>query len=941
MSVDPTALALAMAEKMMLAVSRDERTLDRLQETAETAGRAASAIGEVDLPQLVAELKARFVVWVPREVTVSDPRKHQPWYSEHREKISFDYWRRYETWLSEKAGWRPQTVEALHETTERVLDLLENPARPGPWDVHGLVYGQVQSGKTANYTGTICKAVDAGYQVIIVLTGVHESLRTQTQTRLDMEFLGFNSKVTRTPAEGGGLGQIGVGALGLTPPSVPCFSLTSTEQDFTTRVFESSSVDLRRVRLLVVAKKHKSILENLATWLDNFCEQQGDGRRIIADAPLLLIDDEADNASIDTRKAKNGSHSDPDHDPTAINRAVRNLLRLFDKSVYLGYTATPFGNIFIPHDTDHPEYGPDLFPASFILALRPPSNYCGPEMVFGLEDPTSAEVRQPLPIIRVVDDQEPWIHNGHKKGHRPASRLPGSLVEAIDAFILSTAVRQVRAQRPGGRLGHSSMLIHVTRWTDTQGAVVKQVRHHLAHMQDTWGDRGTAGTALRRRLSKLWREDFERTQATLTARDDIGDSVGDPVTLNQVLERIPDVLAETAAGVKAINGTAEDVLDYRSSAPATVVAVGGDKLSRGLTLEGLTVSYYLRASSTYDTLLQMGRWFGYRPGYLDVTRLYTTQELVDYYVHITRANRDLMDVVSAVAEQGLTPVDVGLRVIDGYGRLQVTASAKMRASKQVTFTFSGVRAETLVMKTDDGSTTTNNRQLHEIVQAIVDYPEVPRESRKSSQGIFRQDVPPEIVTTFLNGFEASSSNEQATPDLLVEYIEAQKRKGELVRWTVAIVAGSSKKTDLLAGVKLPRVLRNKYSGTSAPGESHKVGVLVNPMDEAIGLTTDQYDMAQRATEADFRSRADPRTPKRPSGTALRRRRDPAEGLLVIYRVDPGTGADDDPPIVGYSLSFPTSERAQHLKYRANQKFIEKLVASAHADEVGEPEENQE
>jgi hypothetical protein len=617
LQVNADELALNMAEKMVLDSPRDERTATRLHEMAAIAAKAVGAIGTVDLDRLVRELESRFVVWVPREVTVSDPTSHQPWYAEHRDKISFDYWRRYETWLTR--SWRPQTVEALSESTDGILDLLESPGRPGPWDVRGMVYGQVQSGKTASYTGITCKSVDAGYQVVIVLTGVHESLRSQTQARLDAEFLGFNSKVIRQPREGEGLGQIGVGALGMKPPPT-CISLTSTEQDFTTRVFETSAIDLRRVRLLVVAKKNKGILENLTAWLSNFCDGDRNGRRVITDAPLLLIDDEADNASVDTKKAS-GGHSDASHDPTTINRTIRNLLELFDKRAYVGYTATPFANIFIPHDTDHPEHGKDLFPHSFVVALRPPSNYCGPETVFGLEDPGSDEVRQPLPVIKVVDDQQRWMPDVHRAGYRPPQQIPPSLTQAIDAFVLATASRKVRAVRPGGRDGHNTMLVHVTRYTDTQGAVVAQIRHHLVAMRDSWGDRGSAGRQLRQRLEDLWRTDFEPTHAELATRGDLADSVGESVTLDEVFDEVSNVLVAAASNVKAINGTATDVLEYRSSTPVTVIAVGGDKLSRGLTLEGLTVSYYLRASRTYDTLLQMGRWFGYRPGYLDLTRL--------------------------------------------------------------------------------------------------------------------------------------------------------------------------------------------------------------------------------------------------------------------------------------------------------------------------------
>lgn len=930
--IDAFDMAMGISENALLSTARTERTADKVRQVAAFAAGVAESVGPVDVDELVTRLEERFDVWVPRPVAVLNADEHEQWYAARRDKIAFDYWERYRKWLATRAGWKPQPVEALHESTDLVLDRLENPERPGSWSTYGLVYGQVQSGKTANYTGVICKAVDAGYHVVIVLAGRNESLRNQTQARLDLEFLGFNTRVTRHRADGAGLGDIGVGLLGLHPP-VQVFPLTTTESDFKRNVALTTAVDLRKNRVLIVVKKYKSILENLTAWLENFTKDQA-----LADLPLLLIDDEADDASIDTRKAPdNKTHSDPEHDPTAINKAIRQLLAMFDRRAYVAYTATPFGNIFIPHTTDHPQLGPDLFPNSFILALKPPSNYCGPERVFGFEDPTSDEIRQPLPIIKQIDDHSAWMPDGHKNGHRPSLPMPPSLVEAIDAFILATAVRKVRAGRPGGRASHNSMLIHVTRFTETQSAVVSQVRQHLGTMRDTWGEHGVAGSAVRRRLSKLWRSDFVPVHRELAARDDLGDAIGDPVTMSEALNAVPEVLAEAADNVKAINGTAQDVLDYRST-PVTVVAVGGDKLSRGLTLEGLTVSYYLRASRAYDTLLQMGRWFGFRTGYLDVTRLYTTRELTDYYVHITRANRELMDVVTTVAENNATPRDVGLKIEDGIGQLQVTAAVKRRAATTLTFTFSGERPETLVMLTDPLSSKNNRELLDNLVEAVTGCDPLPKGSVSSTNGFVRTNVPPEPVKAFLASFRASPRNVQAAPRFLVEYIEAQQAKGELINWTVAVVAGKAPTTDTIAGMEVRRVTRRNTSSTPyVSGEDYEVGVLVNPADEAIGLTEKQFDSAKARTRADA---AADKTVRRPSGRALRRERSPQDGLLVLYRVDPGSGKADE-LVIGFAISFPQTDNAKKLRYKANNVFIENLAKSLRAQELGLPEDDSE
>ncbi|MFD4710541.1 Z1 domain-containing protein [Streptomyces sp. NPDC058430] len=928
MTIDPMDLALRMAEAMLLETDRSARTPEAIRGIAETIRTMMTATGK-DIPaeRIARELEARFDVWVPREVWVEDPRDHAPWLVDRQDKIEWAYWDRYRTWLTHRSGWKPPTVEALSDSTNTVLSLLEDPERPGEWSVKGLTHGQVQSGKTANYTGLICKAVDAGYQVVIVLTGAHESLRHQTQARLDLEFLGFNSRFTRQQTNEST--YIGVGNLSMKNPPL-CLSITTRDKDFSAGVFESTPVDPRRVRLLAVVKKNARILENLRDWLGNFTTEQSNGRRLITDLPLLLIDDEADYASVDTRKPRRGkSASNSEHDPTRINQCIRDLLNIFEKSAYVAYTATPFANIFISDQTDHPEYGEDLFPRSFMVALRPPSNYCGPSVVFGLEDPASDVVREPLPVIRNVADEAIWMPDNHTKEHQPPTTLPDSLREAVDAFVLGTAVRKARTEYLGSRPGHNTMLVHVTRFQAVQSAVARQLTAHLIEMENLWGDRGAAGMALRARLRDLWERDFLPTHAELQERSDLVGLVGDPISLDLVETMLPEVLSECTAGVKTINGEAADVLEYESSTPATVIAVGGDKLSRGLTLEGLTVSYYLRASRTYDTLMQMGRWFGYRPGYLDVTRLYTSRELVDSYVHVTRASNELMDLVAVLAETGRRPVDVGLRVRDGFEHLQVTAAAKMRNSTSVSLSSSGQRPETLYMRTNKEAMKENYAGLNRLVSAVRGYGEIPPKLRRGTKGLLRRGVPASAVIDFLQGFAASPRILQANPQTLIDYISRQNTFGELTTWTVAVTTGSSPRTFTLAGEKFRMVTRRLVDGASSlkAGLDYPVGVLVSPDHEAIGMPDEIYQRALAATRRES-DRWKDREPQRPSGRAIRSHRDPSEGLLLVYPVDPVDQVKDvqpeGVPMVGYALSLPKSDTARPMRYRVNEIYLREL-----------------
>jgi hypothetical protein len=935
--LDPTDLALTLARVQILQLERHERTDARLLEIAQSAAAMlAPSAGVASADEVARRLQSEFDVWVPQAVVVSDPGDHEAWLEDRRRQIAFSYWTRYRTLL--ERTFKPGAIEAIDDTTDQILGLLEDPRRAGHWKTYGMVYGQVQSGKTANYTGVICKAVDAGYRVIIVLTSQHESLRHQTQERLDREFLGFNTKFTRS-SDAHSSKIVGVGALGLRSPDVICQAVTTRDKDFTVDQLQGTPVNIREVRILVVAKKNARILTNLTDWL----AQSDNAAGIIRDLPLLLIDDEADYASVDTRRpAKGKAHSDPDHDPTAINKAIRGLLELFEKRAYLAYTATPFANIFIPNTTDHPEYGEDLFPRSFMIALEPPSNYCGPEVVFGLEDPAADEIREPLPIISEILDHELWIPDAHRKGYQPLGPLPASLVQAIDAFVLSTAVRRVRHRDYGVGGGHSTMLVHVTRYTDVQGEVARQIAAHLRDMADAWGDHGTSGTVLRSRLSALWAGNFEPTYATLAGRDDVSTAVGPKVTWASVEEAIPDVLQDAAGGVKRINGTASDVLDYQSATPVTVVAVGGDKLSRGLTLEGLSVSYYLRASKNYDTLLQMGRWFGYRPGYLDATRLYTTPELIQNYVHITRANRELMDLTSAVARAGQTPRDVGMRVLDGNENLQVTAAAKMRSSARMSVSFSAQRAETLVMRKDKVAMARNYARLGRLVERICPHPPVPPDRLNGAgQGLFREDVPAADVLDFLQGFDVSPRVLTANPENVAEYIRAQLATGELTRWTVAVTGGKSAAQLSIPGVdRLPLIRRKTITGQSRVQATEvEVGVLVSPAHEALGLPPAAVGMAFERTVEEFRKRGKGTVPKRASGESLRKLRDPSEGLLLLYPIDPVasgvTVETPEIPIVGYAVVFPRSDKARPVQYRVNQVFLEQLTRAVSDEDEDE------
>lgn len=649
---------------------------------------------DIDYSAVIDELIRRFSQWIGKDSTLQNGEGHIPWLTAAR-KQNWIYWLRYREWLEFKLS--PVAVDALDQSTDWVLSLLEDPQRDGRWDRRGLVVGHVQSGKTSHYTGLINKAADAGYKIIIVLAGMHNNLRAQTQIRLDEGFLGYEtgpSDDRRT---------IGVGELNSDLEIRPHFATTRAQNgDFNTRVARSFGVSPEKRPWLFVVKKNKTILKRLLGWIHNRVadtQDQETGRKIVTHLPLLLIDDEADHASVDTGAeiVDEQGHADPYHQPTAINQLVRQILHTFRRSAYVGYTATPFANIFIHERGATREEGPDLFPAAFIINLAAPSNYVGPARVFGLR---VGDLREDgLPLIREVTDYatgdgtQGWMPQRHKNGHNPLYQgqdsLPPSLVEAIDAFLLSCAVRQLRRQSRE----HASMLVHVTRFTVVQKQVARQIEAHKRHIRQRL-QRQIDHLPLVERLAMLWERDFVPTSTGIN--DDITGGIATLPPWSAILTVLPEIIEDVQ--VRMINGTAKDALDYveHQETGLKVIAIGGDKLARGLTLEGLSVSYFLRASRMYDTLMQMGRWFGYRPGYLDVCRLYTTGDLIEWFGHIADASEELRQEFDLMAESGGTPRDYGLRV-QSHPVLMVTSPLKMRTAHSMMLSFSGCILETVAL----------------------------------------------------------------------------------------------------------------------------------------------------------------------------------------------------------------------------------------------------
>jgi hypothetical protein len=911
-----------------------------------------SSWGEsLDRNRIIDELIRRNSQWIGQDTSLMSNFGHEDWLNSSR-KQNWRYWQRYREWLEKKLSWK--AIEALDKSSDSILSLLEDPARDGCWDRRGLVVGHVQSGKTGNYTGLVCKAADAGYKIIIVLAGLHNNLRSQTQIRLEEGFLGYETFTERDIKS-----LLGVGEIDSDHEIHPnCATNRSNSGDFSGGVAKNLAVSPEERPWLFVVKKNKTVLHQLLKWIQNHAadtnltasngstdphDKLPKVKKIVTRLPLLIIDDEADHASVDTQEMIFDAEGKPneEHSPTTINRLIRRILHSFSRSAYIGYTATPFANIFIHERGETRDEGLDLFPSSFIINLAAPSNYIGPSKIFGLMTPEG--IRSGLPLVRLVDDyttedgKNGWMPQRHKNGHRPlyngTDNLPPSLVKAIDSFVIACAVRHLDGQTNQ----HCSMLVHVTRFNSVQKEVFRQVEDHIRHMRQRL-HRNIEHEMILERLKSLWEEDFEPTSHKIRSMQADQVSKGN-VTWSDIHTSLIDTISDIE--IRMINGTAKDALDYdqHKGTGLKVIAIGGDKLARGLTLEGLCISYFLRASKMYDTLMQMGRWFGYRPGYLDLCRLYTTEELTEWFGHIADAAEELREEFDLMAASGATPREYGLKV-QSHPVLMVTSRLKMRTAKDLWLSFSGKLLETVVFHRRIDRLKSNITETLGLINSLGVPTEVnpERTTTKGKQrwtGYLWRDAVSSQVIDFLDAYVSHPESYKVQSKLIAEFIRSMNDAGELTNWTVALIGGGEGGSfginDHIAVNMLIRRNNGRFD------DRYSIGRLLSPRDEFIDTDARSWAAALEKTQKSWKP--DParlrdgklqEPPEVPNGPSIREIRgygaidiEPSRdrGLLLLYVIDPSNEStnlpEGTPPIVAFAVSFPGSNAGKQVRYAVN------------------------
>lgn len=875
----------------------------------ETAGFLGHGAGSFDLERVVAMLEERLPIAVGPATVMSDPTAdHIDWYRGER-KLNRRFFDRYADQLR-TLEWPEASIQAIDEATDRIMEWMEDPLREAPWDTRGLVVGHVQSGKTANYAGLIAKSADAGYRLIVVLAGMHNALRQQTQKRIDRDFLGYDTRadMQRRP--------IGVGLIN---GSIHADNITTQAPngDFRRAVHENLGMGVQQRPVLLVVKKNASILKNLNAWVCEVVERRGDTRT----APLLVIDDEADQASVDTGDQNQISDEefDPDYDPKTINGEIRKLLSAFPRSAYVAYTATPFANILI-HDTRLAEgYGEDLFPRSFIVSLQAPSNYIGPATLFGIDTEDPASAPDPLPLCRDVDQTgEGWLAPAHRKGDVPRydgdEVIPPSLEDAILSFILVCAARRARGQIAV----HNSMLVHVSRFRDVHQRVHAQIDNWLTDVKRQLRYR-TGSRELLNRLQTLWEQDFVPSSQTVRSTEYgrnlkvTGWTAVEP-ELHEAADRIR---------VQVVNSDLKEPIDYEGHEETgySVIAVGGDKLSRGLTLEGLSVSYFLRASRMYDSLMQMGRWFGYRGGYVDLCRLCMPPDLQMWFRHVATAAEDLRNRLDRMARLGARPKDYGLKV-QSHSILLVTAQNKMRHASEHQVSFAGDGRIQTVFFQDTDANRSNGDLTSAFLRSLGPMPQEgfqidrPGGARQRTNGRIWTAVSGAAVADLLGNLRFPDDTFE--PDRLRDYIRAQLAIGELTQWSVIMPSGNGTEQSF-NGIRLRTVSRLEPRFNDRDGEL-SFRTILSPLDEALDLDAQEFALALELTNRARTEQGKPPT-DRPAGPDIRiaRGRRPQRGLLLIYPLDPEPARMPDlgMPLLGFVVSFPESRNARSVTYKYN------------------------
>jgi len=788
-----------------------------------------------------------------KEPTTLQKRGLLNWYSGPTDQDR--YWPSLYNLLLQRDGWERETVESLDDASTKVVSLLQPPSL-GKVNTRGLVIGYVQSGKTANYSAVITKAADVGYKLFIVLSGLTNALRSQTQERLQQELVDLNNS--------------------------NWIALTSVDKDFgAVGNVNAFLIEHHDYKVLCVVKKNSTVLRRLLRWL------RGADEKVLSNCPVLVIDDEADQASVNTGEFEEKR--------TAINQRILEILAEFPKAAYVGYTATPFANVLI--DPKLPE---DLYPRDFIVSLPKPKGYFGTERIFGREQlplDESEEKYDGLDMIRYVEDEEvpSLTPQGRAARFTFEPQITSSLEKALRYFWMATAARSAR----GDANKDSTMLIHTSLHIDVHQLFQKPIKNYREKL-------------LASLKSKIFFTEYEfRTQWDDEQARVLSEEVSEKrTTFDELLPYLKEVVLNTDVVVE--NSKSVQRLTYGDKAKIQIV-IGGNTLARGLTLRGLIVSFFVRATDAYDTLLQMGRWFGYRQGYADLPRIWMTKELEEFFYDLATVEQEIRNDILRYEKEGMTPLEFAVR-IRTHPALSITSRLKMQAAIDCDVSFRGKSPQTVFFKHKDREWLTSNINATKHLVRQISAVGIGGGIVNKRYTVFR-NIAVEFILDFLKDYKFHAESTVLQEQLLRAYIEAQNKGRELLKWNVVIVGGKpsdqASTIDLGTGQLIPLITRSKYI-VGPVKEYANLRSIVSPMDRDVDIDSAKDNLVEKGDDSQ---------PMRSAGTP---------GLLLIYPIDKDSTPqrnnaknfeqrrgplDAVEHVIGVSFVFPDSKNPTPQSYK--------------------------
>lgn len=788
-------------------------------------------------------LKSQLEITFEKGIEISKENKnhYSKWWTEkvkNEKKDSSHYFNFYKT-----VSKLPFLVlETIDYDTDKIMNHLGNPCDESQesFSRYGMVIGNVQSGKTGNYTALISKAADAGYKFIVVIAGGLNNLRSQTQKRLEESFIN-NQKV----------------------PHLKPFALTTLDADFNSndanKLAKNFKIEMSKSPVVIVIKKNTSTLKSVKTWLEKTYKNKNQN-----DA-MLIIDDESDYASINTKNTE---------DPTAINKGIRDILQLFYKSTYVAYTATPFANIFIDHEATNENQGKDLFPSDFIYVLDAPKNYFGVEKIFldRTGEPFEIDDSKHLVAIEDCNINSGDIPINHKKGYAP-KKIPESMKEAIRSFMINIAVRDLRGQDKK----HNSMLIHATRFTQMHKYIKMFVQIYLDKLNENFINYGKIDLGkTENEIIQTFKETYDKFY--------FGEI---EFQWQEIQDKITDIISniESSVKIRQVHMEREEDLIYEDKSRLNAIVIGGNSLARGYTLEGLSVSYFLRNSIYYDTLMQMARWFGYREGYEDLCKIYLRKEMVQNFAYIGNVINELKKDLLEMNQNNKTPEEFGLMIRQHpLSRvLQITALNKMKNTTEayVEMNLFDKLVETKTISTHEKTAEKNKENLKNMIEKLK---AENKKIRNTEYGYVMEDVSKNIVKDFLQYYIHPKSDKGTffsdfPTDFILEHIE---KYNEL--WDICFFSTNSQSKIQIEGLEIGITKR-------------KLTMEDEDTTFSINLTGSEHEGVTLSDEIRIKTRSG----KQGDRKEFRRLR--TKPLLMIYCVENSEKENSDNYFVAFAISF--------------------------------------